>query len=269
MSHEHSHGLHFSHPLVAESPTPDRKVRLDYLFFDHESGEAEHSLQVGAEWPFHRSFSIEVAVPYSVDESAFGFTQLTFKLGNYTFEERGLFLGYGLGLGLPTSGSAGHEEHSHGPDEEGHTHGAVVPTERGGGPSFDGVASVHAALGHDHYELEPFLDVGYQWGPWELAAFGTFVVPTGAGGGAAENQFAYNFSALYRASPRLQLLLESDGHAHLNGPGTTRAAARIDPGVKFRPFPGRELFLGAVAMIPLTDERDFDAALRISALYHY
>src|SRR5881392_2128567 len=29
--HEHDHHLHFSHPLVTESPSPDTKIRLDYL----------------------------------------------------------------------------------------------------------------------------------------------------------------------------------------------------------------------------------------------
>lgn len=266
--HGHS-GLHFSHPLIAESPTPDRKVRLDYLFFDHRSGEAEHSLQGGAEWPFHRSFSIEVAVPYSVSESALGFTQLTFKVGNNAFAERGVFLGYGLGLGLPTSGGAEHEEHTHDAGEDSEPRGALVPGSAIGTPSFDGVASVHAALGHDHYEIEPFFDIGYRRGRWELAAFGTFVIPTNMGAEPAENQFAYNLSALYRASPWLQLLLESDGHTHLNGAGAVRRVARIDPGLKVRPLHGRELFLGAAAMIPVTHDRDFNWALRISALHHF
>ncbi len=31
---DHHEGLHFSHPLIAESVSPDTKVRLDYAFAD-------------------------------------------------------------------------------------------------------------------------------------------------------------------------------------------------------------------------------------------
>ena len=34
-------GLHFSHPLISESPSPDTKIRLDYFFLDEIEEEGE------------------------------------------------------------------------------------------------------------------------------------------------------------------------------------------------------------------------------------
>jgi len=34
----HIKGLHFSHPLITESPSPDTKIRLDYIFKEIEGG---------------------------------------------------------------------------------------------------------------------------------------------------------------------------------------------------------------------------------------
>ncbi|MCI0481519.1 MAG: hypothetical protein L0213_08015, partial [Candidatus Dadabacteria bacterium] len=38
--HNNPGGLHFSHPLITESPSPDTKIRLDYFFLDVD-GEVE------------------------------------------------------------------------------------------------------------------------------------------------------------------------------------------------------------------------------------
>ena len=118
----HKQGLHFAHPLITESPSPDTKIRLDYIFKeiegehhgegdeDEEGGESkEHTLQLEAEYAFSRNFSIEVGVPYTfVDpddgesEDHFNNIEVGFKFATYIFEEYGLLLGGGLELGIPS-----------------------------------------------------------------------------------------------------------------------------------------------------------------------
>ena len=56
---EHDHGLHFSHPLVAESPSPDTKIRFDYVFQsiageEDEGGADRQSFVLEAEYAFAR-----------------------------------------------------------------------------------------------------------------------------------------------------------------------------------------------------------------------
>ncbi|MDX1579693.1 MAG: hypothetical protein R3266_14500, partial [Gemmatimonadota bacterium] len=102
-------GLHFTHPMIAESVTPDRKLRLDYQYFEFPDGDTESSSVLEGEWAFRRSFSIEAGIPYSYTASEFGNLEVLFKFANYAFEDAGLLLGYGLELGVPTNGE---------PDEE-------------------------------------------------------------------------------------------------------------------------------------------------------
>lgn len=62
----HHPGLHFSHPLISESPSPDTKVRLDYFFqhVDSNDEKADQStLRLEAEYAFHRTFSVSIQGP--------------------------------------------------------------------------------------------------------------------------------------------------------------------------------------------------------------
>ena len=79
----HSHrtqGLHFSHPLISESPSPDTKIRLDYFFLDvdgevedEELGEEsegpqkfkESTIRLELEYAFTRNISVEANIPYT------------------------------------------------------------------------------------------------------------------------------------------------------------------------------------------------------------
>ena len=47
--HDHDARLHFSHPLFTESPSPDTKVRVDYLFREIKSDTHEHSMRLEGE----------------------------------------------------------------------------------------------------------------------------------------------------------------------------------------------------------------------------
>ena len=110
---DHHEGLHFSHPLIAESVSPDTKVRIDYDFADLGQDASTHTLGLELEYAFHRAFSIEAGVPFRGldlgDESGtsrLGNAEVALKFANYAFEHRGLLFGYGVEFGLPTGSEA-------------------------------------------------------------------------------------------------------------------------------------------------------------------
>ncbi len=62
--------LHFEHPLVSESPSPDTKLRFDYTYQNKpgEGGEPKadiNTVRIEGEYAFNRSLSVEIDVPYT------------------------------------------------------------------------------------------------------------------------------------------------------------------------------------------------------------
>lgn len=50
-AHQGQNPLHFSHPLVAESPSPDTKIRVDHMFTNLAGDEGEqHALRFEGEY---------------------------------------------------------------------------------------------------------------------------------------------------------------------------------------------------------------------------
>ena len=247
--HEHGHagGLHFVHPLIAESVSPDTKVRLDYLF---QNPGSESEMELEGEYAFHPSFSVEAGVHFNPAAAELGETHLLFKFANYAFAERGVLLGYGLSLGLPTGSGHGHgaEDHAH-EDGHGHEHG-------------------HAE--GDIYEIAPFLNAGVMLGELELVGWTFFSIPTNQERQTdVETSLSYNLSALYHVSPRLQAVLELDGEGGLSGAALERDVARLTPGVKIQPLAGSGFTIGLGATVPLTEDRDFDTRAVLSLFYHF
>ncbi|MBI4409823.1 MAG: hypothetical protein HY561_08960 [Gemmatimonadetes bacterium] len=228
----HSSHLHFSHPLIAESVSPDTKVRLSYEL--RELGAVEHGREHVVAWEgeyaFHPSFSIEAHLPYVAADGETGLEEihLALKFANFAFAERGWLLGYGTEFGLPADG------------------------EHGG-------------------EVEPFLNVGFKRGGIELVAFSRFGIPTGSAGDehAAESLLRYNVAALVHARPWIQALLEADGSAPLAGDDRGDVGLNLSPGVKLRPLVSSDLVLGVAWSFPVSDRRDFDGRLLTSAFYHF
>lgn len=235
----HSHGLHFAHPLVTESVSPDRKVRLNYVRTWEGDANAD---EVGfeGEWAFDRSLSIEVKVPYvSMNpelggaRSALGTVEAALKFANFAFERHGLLLGYGLEFGLPT------------------------------GDPVQGIGSDHV------WEIEPFLNVGWQRGALELVGWVRFGIPTNQNAAEeVETEFHYDLSGLWHVSSRVQALLELNGQTGLSGPGAGAGIVTISPGVKIAPLASRSVFVGVAGSVPLGEEA-LDARLRVSLLFHF
>ncbi len=269
--HDHEHGeedhhhggLHFSHPLVAESVTPDTKVRLDTHFTDGGTGSTLE-LVFEAEYAFAPAFSIEVgATPYvhnhleaaaqagSVSaalapplrahlatppagqaEDAFSDLDVAFKFANFAFADRGVLLGYGATVGIPMR---------------------------------TGEEPVHAVT-----TVEPFLDMGYQRGIWELSGFTRFAIPTGAEEGEPGHaDLVTNLAVLAHLSAQLQTLLEMDSSSPLGG-GDDPSLVHLTPGLKVRPLPHEEhLIVGAGLRIPISETKVFDRQAIMSVFWHF
>ena len=274
----HENSLHFSHPLITESPSPDTKVRLDTFFFDQD-GEQTTTFRLEAEYAFHPSFSIEVDVPLTRIEADGGGGSVSnldtigvgFKFANDAFAAHGVLLTYGLELGLPT------------------------------GDDRKGIGSGH------ELEIAPFFAVGYKTGRWELVSFLEFAIPTnqargqdlgpspgpdpgtavlastlrdgskraqseGEGAseeGEIETELGWTLSALYWFSPRVQGLLELDLATVLSGDETGNGVLNLSPGVKFKPWAKSPWWLGASLGFPVSNQEEFNVRALVSGFYHF
>ncbi len=237
--------LHFSHPLVSESPSPDTKIRLNYAFAEgeEEDGEdvEEQEIEVEVEYAFNRAFSVEVVVPYvhvDVDgmpnESNLDNIRVGMKFANFEFEDQGLLLGYGLEFGLPT------------------------------GDDSEGIGSNHL------FEIEPNLNFGYKRGKNELVGFTSFGIPVNQSGGEeTETEMGFNLSLLRHVTPRFEALIELDGGSVLSGPEDGFTVVNLTPGVKVRPFKDHPLDVGLGFSFPITNDEDFDTRTLLSVFYHF
>ncbi len=245
---QHEHGgdhpprrLHFSHPLIAESPSPDTKVRFN---FAHErldgDGGRSNAIDLEAEYAFAPGFSVEVGLPYVFLDPRLGPTasnvgdvEIAFKVATFALEEHGVLLGGGVAFGIPTGSEDKH-------------------------------------IGGEHFEIEPFVHGGLQRGRFETVAFVHVGIPTGKEADEPlETELAYNLSVLYHLAPGVELLLEHDGATALSG-GAGEVVAHLTPGLKLRPLRAApSLFLGAGYSIPVTAHREFTSHVRFSLLYHF
>ncbi len=236
---DHSHGLHFSHPLFTESVSPDTKVRFNTHREWETDGRAwEHEFE--AEYAFHRAFSIEVGIPYVVRQpdgtpssSRVGNMELLFKFANYAFESKGLLLGYGVEFGIPTGNQA-------------------------------------VGIGSDHiWSVAPVFNIGYMQGKLELVGFSILEIPFGQNAGEEiETEWLYNASALVHVSPQFQALFELNGETVLSGDESGATLVRASPGVKVAPSTRIPLFVGLGVSVPL-QESELDAMALVSLFYHF
>ena len=240
-SHSHDSGdLHFSHPLISESPSPDTKVRFDY-FFANESGANRHTLRFEGEYAFAPWLSLEVDVPYTFldpDEEEgtdrLDNVEVGIKYANFTFAEHGLLLGGGIEFGLPT----GNEE---------------------------------KGIGSDHVlEVEPFVDFGYQRDRWEIVGFTSFGLPVNENDeDEADLELGWNLSVLYHLTPQIEALLEFDGEHVFGGEEDGIDVVNVTPGFKVQPFDDPNFQVGVGVSLPLTDDKEFHARLILSVFYHF
>lgn len=289
-AHDHEHGpdghhagLHFSHPLVTESVSPDTKIRADHRWFDFPDGAREHSGLLEGEYAFHRTVSLEVGLPFSYSEAAIGNLEATLKFASFAFEEAGILLGYGLQVAFPTNGGSAHEdEDEHDADHESAAVERVVTAEAGAAgrtasaildpippPMFDGAAGVRGTLGTREWKVAPFFTAGIRRGAWEVVSWFVFAIPFRQE--TAEEvgtELVWDFSALHHLSTRLQAMVELNGSAGVSGAAVGEETLTVSPGLKYRIFPDRPVFLGLSSGFPVAGEEPFDARLLASVLWH-
>lgn len=238
----HSHcPLHFEHPLVAESPSPDTKLRSDYRYFDRDTA-TEHTVFFEGEYAFNCNVSIGVEVPYTFldpdtdgSKSNLNNTEIFLKTASYRFADRGWLLGGGLELGLPT------------------------------GDDAKGIGS------NNELEVEPFLSAGYKRGRFESVAFLTFGIPANQDPEEADEvdlELGWNVSLIYHHTSRFLTLVELDGETIAAG-DADETVLNVSPGIKYRPFPDEPLSLGLGIGFPVTDDEAFDTRVFASAFYHF
>lgn len=241
--HDHDHDqLHFSHPLVTESPSPDTKIRVDLIRTQTNGtgGLRENSIRVEGEYAFNHNVSLAVIAPYisrtapaAERASGVGNVELSLKGASFAFAERGILLGGGLSAAFPTGSDA-------------------------------------KAIGSSHLvELEPFLDAAYKMDALELVGLAslssTFRRRTGE---EAERNLTFDFSALYQVQPRIEGLIEVTSARALVGPESGLPQTLVAPGIKVYPFASRKIMFGGNVAFGTGDVRD-TRSLLLSGFYHF
>lgn len=244
-THTHSHDglLHFSHPLITESPSPDTKVRFDYFFRKVEGGASyEHTARFEGEYAFFPWLSAEVDAPYTyIDSDVDGHrsnldtVSVAVKYANFTFAQHGVLVGGGIELGLPT-----------GDDDKG--------------------------IGSDHeLEVAPYIDAGWKVGPFELVGFLEFGIPVNQPADEKDEvdlELGYNVSLLYHVTPRIEAIIELNGGSVALGE-ENEAVLNLSPGVKVQPWPNLPLQIGVGVSFPLTGDDAYDVQTILSVFLHF
>jgi hypothetical protein len=241
--HHHEEELHFSHPLIVESPSPDTKVRFDYFYRRLQNGirATEHTPRVEFEYAFSPSFSIETNVPYTVRNAAgdprvshSDSMEVALKFANFHFKEQKVLLVYGVSFELPT------------------------------GSDTKEIGSSHI-IG-----VEPYFGFGVMRKKVEIVAFSSVDVPANKRATDDETtSLGYQLAFLFKPTPSIQPLLEFDGATALNGSDSGRTVVNLSPGIKFRPFHSEHWQVGAGLGFPITGTRDFQTRAVFSAFYHF
>ena len=243
-AHEDDHGhdhLHFSHPLLTESPSPDSKLRLDVAFAsDRLTGSHAMALKAEGEFAFSRSFSIAVTAPFvritspgPLRTSAFGSVEVSAKAASFAFAESGILLGGGMSLGLPTGSDA------------------------------KGIGSGHL------YEIAPFLDAAIRRGNLETVGFLTYSTTANRDPGeASENALTLDGSVLWRFLPQVELLAEMTTSRAVGGSPGARSETFVAPGIKWRPVKFPKLAFGVAGIFGVGGATKSNA-LQTTAFYHF
>src|SRR6185437_2541666 len=191
-SHHHEEEeLHFSHPLIVESPSPDTKIRFDYFYRRLRDGirASEHTPRVEFEYAFRPTFSIETNVPYTFRNvegeprvSHSDSMEVALKFANFHFKEHHVLLVYGVSFELPT------------------------------GSDTKEIGSSHI------FDIEPYFGFGVKRKKVEVVAFSSvgFAVNKRVTDDEATS-LGYELSFLFKPTPSIQPVIEFDGMTALNG----------------------------------------------------
>ena len=238
---------HFAHPLVAESPTPDTKIRVDYRYQnapgeDGEPGARISTMNIEGEYALDESVGVEIGIPYSMRDSKgdegsashLDNIEVALKYANFSLADHGLLLGGGVEVGLPT------------------------------GSTRKGIGSSHVV------EIEPFIDFGYQFDRFEAVGFLKFGFPFNEHtDDKTDLELGWNLSLLHKTTDGLQLLIEADGESVRGGGEDGHNVVNLTPGIKYWMPHRPNLSFGAGVSFPVSDDKEFYAMPFASVLYHF
>ena len=240
----HAAHPHFTHPLVTESPLPENQARFDVTYARADDGaEAdEFETELSLEFALTPNVGFELALPYVwIDpeegggSDGVGNAEVAVKFASYRFGDKGLVLGAGLEVGLPTG------------DDE-------------------------AGTGDDRtVELEPYLGFGYRRDRFETIGVLRFGVPVNereSEKAEVDLEVAADLSLLYHFTPRVAGLIEFNGAAVLAG-ASDETLLMVNPGLSFDVTGEGRLRVGVGAGVPLTDDAGFDYAARAMVILHF
>ncbi len=237
----HAH-LHFSHPMVTESPSPDTKLRFDFVHLRSSGAIPAQVNEYRAEYEygFTDALSLAFVVPYvsisspaSARANGLGDIELQLKGASFAWDEHGMLAGGGVSAGLPT-----------GSDEK-------------------GIGSGHI------YEIAPFVDIALRRGELETVAFLSFSSTFNERKAESRERSArLDASALFRVHPQIEILGEISSTRELNAAGGANQETFLAPGLKWRPAKWTGLALGVSALFGVGKMRD-TSALQFSAFYHF
>jgi len=241
--HHHEEDLHFSHPLIVESPSPDTKVRFDYFYRRFRTGQKaiEHSARGEFEYAFRPTFSIEINVPYTFRQvdgdprvNHADSMDVALKIANPVFKDHHILLVYGIEFSLPT------------------------------GSDSKGIGSSHVI------DVAPYFGAGLKKKKVEVVAFSSVSVPTNKRITDEDaTTFGYQLSFLFKPTPSVQPVIEFDGRTGLNGLERGHTVINFSPGIKFRPLHSEHWQIGAGVGLPITGRKDFNTRFIASAFYHF
>lgn len=243
--HGHPHGLHFAHPNLLESPTPDRMLRLDYAHVREGGDEARsHADDLGltVEYAFERWMGLELVLPYRYSDpdrgpavASLDDLELGLKFASFAFEDRGIVWGGGVELVMPT------------------------------GDDDKGIGSSRV------WHAEPFANLGFRAGRFELVALGKLGVQINREANEPrELEAEYGVSLLYHVHPKVAGLLEFTGETALAGDERGHTMLLLAPGVKLRPGGAGSAFeIGLHATLPASSRRDRSWGAGLSLFWHF
>ena len=231
--------LHFSHPLNAESISPDTHARLDYSFSNLGNNATQNGFNVEMEYAITPAFSFSASLPYQILNPAHrpGMAhtdnlELSFKFANYTFATHHVLLGYGFNFDLPT------------------------------GSTQKGIGSSNV-LG-----LSPFFDMGYMWHRWEWVGFATFDIPTGQKNPTnVQNGLNLQFATVYHVTHNVQGIFEAQRTCILNGINACKDMWYLTEGAKITHIKNSPITLGLGVREPLTKLHNFNFQGLVSVFY--
>ena len=241
--HHHDEELHFSHPLIVESPSPDTKVRFDYFYRRFRTGQkaTEHTARVEFEYAFRPTFSVEINLPYTFRHvegdprvNHADSLDVALKFANLALKDRHILLVYGVEFGLPT------------------------------GSDSKGIGSSHVI------DVAPYFGAGLKKDKVEVVAFSSVSVPTNKKVGDEDaTTLGYQLSFLFKPTPSIQPVIEFDGRTGLTGLERGNTVINLSPGIKFRPAHSEHWQIGAGVGFPVTGRKDFNTRFVASAFYHF